>query len=131
MGFKTQVAQVYPAGSWKRTKILPNAGLCGLPRLQLWEQNDVADTFLPQQHHTKSIDSHPHTSRGRHAVFERNKEVFIQFLLLASCLMLQSFALFDGIVLLSVSWRDFLAVDAALKNLNCAGVDSRELCQRD
>ena len=51
-------------------------------------------------------------------MFEGNQKVFIKFLLLAAGLMFQRGALRDGIVLLGVAGRNFLAVDAALEDLD-------------
>jgi hypothetical protein len=51
-------------------------------------------------------------------VFEGNEEIFVELLLLAASLVLQSLALLDGIVLLGVAGRDFLAVDAELEDFN-------------
>jgi len=43
-------------------------------RLQLREQNHVADAFLAQQHHAQTVNTHAHAAAGRHAVFERDEE---------------------------------------------------------
>jgi len=65
-------------------------------RLQLWEEDDIADAFLPRQHHTKPVDAD--AARWRHAVFEGDEKIFVEFLLFAAGLMLQALALLDGIV---------------------------------
>ena len=51
-------------------------------------------------------------------MFERDEKIFVQLLLFAAGLMFEAFALLDGIVLLGVGGRDFLAVDAALENFD-------------
>jgi hypothetical protein len=48
-------------------------------------------------------------------------------LLLAAGLMFEAFALLDGVVLLGVGGRDFLAVDAALEDLDRRRVVGRKL----
>src|SRR5438552_2984021 len=83
--------------------------------LQLLEQEHPADAFLAEQHHAEPVNTHAHAASGWHAVFERNQKVFVELLLFAAGLVFEAFALFKGIVLLRVSRRDFLAVDAALE----------------
>ena len=51
-------------------------------------------------------------------MFQRDEKILVQLLLLAAGLMLQRGALRDGIVLLGVAGRNFLAVDAALEDLD-------------
>src|SRR5881275_3047627 len=87
-------------------------------RLQLRKEDHVANTFLPQQHHAESIDSHAHTARWRHPMFECDQKIFIDLLLLASGLMFEALALLDWIILLGVSRRDFLAVNAAFEDFH-------------
>ena len=53
-------------------------------------------------------------------MFERDEEILVQLLLFATGLVFEAFALLDGIVLLGVSRRDFLAVDAALEDFDRA-----------
>ena len=86
---------------------------------QLREQDHVADAFLAEQHHAQPVNTHAHAASGWHAVFERDEKIFVQFLLLAASLMLKPFALLDGIVLLGVGGRNFLAVDASLEDFDC------------
>jgi len=81
-----------------------------LLRLQLRKQNHVADAFLAEQHHAQAVNAD--AAGGRHAVFERDEKIFVQFLLLAAGLMFERGALRDGIVLLGVAGRNFLTVDA-------------------
>src|SRR5438445_1075676 len=105
----------------------PESGL----RLQLREQNHVADAFLAQQHHAESVNTHAHATSGWHAVFERNQKVFVELLLFAAGLVFEAFALFDRIVLLGIGRRDFLAVYAALENFHGRRVVRRNFGQRD
>jgi len=60
-------------------------------------------------------------------VFECDEKILVQFLLLAAGLMFEAFALLDGVVLLGVGGRDFLAVDAALEDLDRRRVVGRKL----
>ncbi len=53
-------------------------------RLQLREQDHIADAFLTEEHHAKSINAHAHATRRGHPVFERNQEIFIELLLPAA-----------------------------------------------
>ena len=76
-------------------------------RFQLREQNHVADAFLAEQHHAQAVNAHAHAAGGRHAVFQRDQKILVQLLLLAAGLMLQPFALLDGIVLLGVGRARF------------------------
>jgi hypothetical protein len=87
-------------------------------RLQLREEDDVADVFLAEEHHAKAVDAHAHAAGGRHAVFEGDEKIFVELLLLAAGLVFQPFALFDRIILLGVRRGNFLSVDAALENLD-------------
>ena len=96
-------------------------------RLQLREQDHVADAFLTQQHHAQTVNADADAASGRHAVFERDEKILIQFLLFAAGLMFQRGALGDGIVLLGVTRRNFLAVDAALEDLDGRRVVGRKL----
>ena len=89
-----------------------------LCRLQLLEQNHVADAFLAEQHHAQAVNAHAHAARRGHAVLERHQKILVQFLLLAAGLVLQPFALRNRIVLLGVGRRDFLPVDAALEDFD-------------
>ena len=92
----------------------PTRFLRSLFRLQLREQDHVADAFLTEEHHAQAVNADADAARWGHTVFERDEEFFVQLLLLAAGLMLQPFALLNGIILLSVGGRNFLAVDAAL-----------------
>ena len=65
-------------------------------RLQLREENHVADVFLAEQHQAQAVDAD--AARRRHAVFEGDEEIWL--LLLAAGPVLQRLALLDGIVLL-------------------------------
>jgi hypothetical protein len=87
-------------------------------RLQLREQDHVADAFLAEEHHAQAVNAHAHAAGGRHSVFERDEKILVQLLLLAAGLMFEAFALLDGIVLLGVGGRDLLAVDAALEDFD-------------
>ena len=87
-------------------------------RFQLRKQNHIANTFLAEQHHAKPVNSDSHSAGRRHAVFKRNQKILVQFLLLAAGLMLQPLALLNRVVLLGVTGRNFLAVDAALEDFN-------------
>src|SRR5882672_2715048 len=71
-------------------------------RLQLREQNHVADAFLAEEHHAQAVNADADAARRGHAVFERDEEIFVQLLLFAAGLMLQRGALRDGIILLGV-----------------------------
>ena len=57
-------------------------------------------------------------------MFERDQKILVQLLLFAAGLMFQRGALRDGIVLLGVAGRNFLAVDAALENGGCCPTNS-------
>src|ERR1051325_3389877 len=87
-----------------------------LLRLQLREHDHVADAFLAEEHHAETVNADADAARWRHAVFERDEEIFVQLLLLAPGLVFQRRALRDGIVLLGVAGRNFLAVVAALED---------------
>ena len=100
-------------------------------RLQLRKQDDVTDAFLAKQHHAQTVDAHAHAASGRHAVFKGDEKIFVELLVFAAGLVFQTFALLDGIVLLGVGGRDFLAVDAALEDLHRRRVFGRELRQRN
>ena len=50
-------------------------------------------------------------------MFERDEKILVQLLLLAAGLMFQAFTLLNRVVLLGVTGRNFLAVDAALGRL--------------
>ena len=43
-------------------------------RLQLWEQDYVADAFLAEEHHAQTVNADADATGGRHAVFERDEE---------------------------------------------------------
>ena len=101
-----------------------------LLRLQLREQDYVADAFLAEEHHAQAVNPDADAAGGRHAVFERDEEILVQLLLLAAGLMLQRGALCDGIVLLGVAGGNFLAVDAALENLDGRRGVGRKLGER-
>jgi hypothetical protein len=86
-------------------------------RLQLREQNHVADAFLAEEHHAQAVNADADAAGGRHAVFERDEKILVQLLLLAAGLMFQRGALRDGIVLLGVgSARASRAVFRASRN---------------
>src|SRR5260221_2007768 len=89
-----------------------------LLRLELREENHVADALLAQQHHAEPVNAQPHAAGRRHAVFQRHEKIFVQLLLLSAGLMLEPVALMDRIILFSVSGGDFLAVDAAFEDLD-------------
>ena len=55
------------------------------------------------------------------------QKVFVELLLFSAGLLLEAFALFDGIILLGVRGGDFLSVDAALENLHAIGLIGGEL----
>ncbi len=99
-------------------------------RLQLREQDHVADAFLAEEHHAEAINADADAARRGHAVFERDEEIFVQLLLFASGLLFQRGALRDGIVLLGVAGRNFLTVDAALEDFDGRRVVGRKLGKR-
>lgn len=101
-------------------------------RLQLREQDDVADAFLAEEHHAEAVnaDADADAARRGHAVFEGDEEIFVQLLLLAAGLMFQRGALLDRIVLLGVAGGNFLAVDAALEDFDGCRVVRRKLGER-
>jgi hypothetical protein len=51
-----------------------------LLRFQLREQNHVADAFLAGQPHAKPVNADADAAGGRHVVFERDGNIFIQIL---------------------------------------------------
>ena len=51
-------------------------------------------------------------------MFERDQKILIQFLLFSAGLVLESLALLDRIILLGISRRDLLAIDAAFENFD-------------
>ncbi len=59
-------------------------------------------------------------------MFQRDEEIFVQLQLLAAGLVFQSLTLFEGVVLLRVGRGDFLAVDAALEDLDGGRVVGRK-----
>ena len=63
-------------------------------------------------------------------MFEGDEGIFVQLLLLATGLMFQRGALLDGIVLFGVTGGNFLAVDAALEDLDGRRVVRRKLGER-
>jgi hypothetical protein len=63
-------------------------------------------------------------------VFERDEKILVQLLLFAAGLMFERGALRDGIVLLGVAGRNFLAVDAAFKNFDASWIVRRNFCER-
>src|SRR5262249_2016374 len=87
-------------------------------RFQLRKQNDVPNAFLADQHHAKPVNAHAHAAGGWHAGFWPDEEILIKLLLLTASLMFKAFALLNRIILLGISRRDFLAIDAAFENLN-------------
>ena len=95
-------------------------------RLHLRKEDDVADGFLAEEHHAETVDAHAHAARRGHAVLQRDKKIFVELLLFAAGLMFEAFALFDGVILLGIGRRDFLAVDAAFKDLHGRRVIGRE-----
>jgi hypothetical protein len=95
-------------------------------RLQLREQDHVANAFLAEEH--RAVNADADAASGRHAVFERDEKIWL--LLFAAGLVFQRGALRDGIVLLGVAGRNFLAVDAALENLDGRRVIGRKLGER-
>ena len=72
-------------------------------RLELWEEDDVADAFLAEEHHAQAVNADTDTASGWHSMFEGDEEIFVELLLLAAGLMLQRGALRDGILLLGVA----------------------------
>src|SRR5829696_5547618 len=84
-------------------------------RLQLREEDHVADAFLAEEHHAQAVDADADAARRGHAVFEGDEEIFVELLLLAARLMFERVALRDGVVLLGVAGRNLLPVDAALE----------------
>ena len=75
-------------------------------RLQLREEDHGADAFLTQEHHAQPVDVNADAARRGHAVFEGDEAIFVELLPVAAGLVLHSFALLDGIVLLGVAGRD-------------------------
>src|SRR5437660_3485958 len=99
--------------------------------LQLGKENHVADVFLAQKHRAEAVDPHAHAAGGWHAVLERHEEIFVELLLLTTGLVFQAFALLDRIVLLGVSRRDFLPVNAALEDFNGRRIVGRQFAEGD
>src|SRR5688572_12637118 len=99
-------------------------------RLQLREEDHVADAFLAEEHHAQAVNADADAARRGHAVFKRDEEIFVQLLLFAAGLMLQRGALRDGIVLLGVAGRNLLPVDATLEDFDGRWVVGRKLGQR-
>ena len=56
-------------------------------RLQLREQDHVADALLAEEHHAEAVNADADATRRGHAVFERDEEIFVQVLLLAAGLI--------------------------------------------
>ena len=67
---------------------------------KLLAENHVADAFLTEEHHARPISADARAAGGRHAMFEGDKEIFVELLLFAAGPVLQSLALSDRIVLL-------------------------------
>ena len=101
-----------------------------VPRFELRKKDHVTDAFLAEEHDTKAVDSYADPAGRGHAVFKSYQKIFIKFLLLTASLLLEAFALLNGIVLLSVRWGDFLTVDATFKHLHTIGFVRRELGKR-
>src|SRR5690349_10446724 len=72
-------------------------------RLQLREQNHVANAFLAEEHHAQTVNADADAAGGRHAMFERDEEILVQFLLLAAGLVFQCGPLLNRVVLLGVA----------------------------
>ena len=96
-------------------------------RLQLREQDHVADAFLAEESRgcgTQAVNADADAARRRHAVFEcdeSRRAGFVQLVLLAAGPAIAGFqrgALRDGIILLGVAGRNLLAVDAALEGFD-------------
>src|ERR1043165_4564105 len=98
--------------------------------LQLRKQNHITYAFLSEQHHAQAVDTDADATGGRHAVFEGHEEILVQFLLLAASLMLQRRPLRDRVVLLGVTGRNLLAINAALEDLDGSRVVGRQLGER-
>ena len=47
-------------------------------RLQLREQDHVADAFLTEEHHAQAVNAEADAACGGHAVFERDEEKLFQ-----------------------------------------------------
>ena len=99
--------------------------------LELRKQDNVTDTFLSEKHHAQTIDAEAHSPGGRHPVFERDKEIIIEFLFFASGLMFEAVALLDRIILFSIGGGDFLAVDTAFKDFDRFRIVRGKLGQRN
>ena len=80
-------------------------------RLQLREEDHVADAFLAEEHHAEAVDADADPAGRGHAVFEGNEEILVQLLLFAAGLVFQRGPLLDRIVLLGVAGGNFLSVD--------------------
>jgi len=99
--------------------------------LQLGKENYVADALLPEEHHAEAVNTHPHATRWWHPVFQSDEEILVELLLLASGLVFKPFSLFERVVLLGVSGRNFLPVDAAFKDFDGRRIFRRKFRQRD
>ena len=91
-----------------------------IPRLELGEKDHVTDAFLAEEHDAKAVDSYANAASRGHAVFKGHQKIFVKFLLLTAGLLLEAFALRNGIILLSIRRGNFLTVDATLKHLQNA-----------
>src|SRR5436190_7762818 len=51
----------------------------GSLRLQLREEDHVADAFLAEEHHAEAVDADDDAVRRGHAVFEGDEEIFVGY----------------------------------------------------
>jgi len=51
---------------------------------ELREKDYVANAFLAEEHHAQAVNADADAARRRHAVFERDEEIFVQLLLLSA-----------------------------------------------
>ena len=85
---------------------------------------------MTEQHNAEAIDPDSDSTGGGHSVFEGGKKIFVELLLFSAGLLLEAFALFDGIILLGIRGGDFLSVNTALENLHAIRIIGGELGQR-
>ena len=79
-------------------------------RLELREEDDVADDLGAGEEHDEAVEADAEAAGRRHAVFQRADEVLVDLLDVLARLHLEGLALLEGIVLLGVAGAEFLAV---------------------
>ena len=72
--------------------------LLTLLALQLRKEHDVSNRLCSGQHHDKPVDSDSDSAGRRHAVFEGEEKVLVDFLHLFTSLLFEAATLHIGIV---------------------------------